>query len=208
MSSQEHQPSETPASLNGASIVLDSRRYRIVTLTNQRPVQIADDEWGEISRAEFEGLHKEQPRWGEMVEPGKSATYSAEAKLMVRRHADGRFLVYGTYSLNGVFISRHGEIVPNPETVQPDCLPHCPADGGWKSVVDAIKRVCSSLEGTVPLSRIPYDTVEVRGLAMKCVSNLPFQDLVGDPPGGRLIQRPGHGLRCDDPACGWVGPAR
>ena len=184
MSSQEHQPSEIPVSLNGASIVLDSRRYRIVTLTNQRPVQIADDEWGEISRAEFEGPHKEQPRWGEMVEPFALATYSAEAKLMVRRHADGRFLVYGTYSLNcvttrthGVFTVRHGEIVSNPETVQADCLPHRPVDGGWTSVVEAIRRVADNLMSAVPVRRLDADMLGVRNLSLRCISNLPAQDL-------------------------------
>ena len=48
MSSQESQPSET----------LDSRRYRIVTLTDRRPVQIADDEWKVIARSEFEGSYE------------------------------------------------------------------------------------------------------------------------------------------------------
>ena len=178
MSNQEHQPSETPVSLNSASIVLDSRRYRIVTLTNQRPVQIADDEWEEIARAEFEGPYREQPRWGEMVEPGKSATYSAEAKLMVRRHADGRFLVYGTYSLNcvtprthGVFTVRHGEIVSNPDNVEP-------LDFGWESVVKAISRVGSDLISAVPASRVTVDMSGVQNLHLKCISNLPFQDLV------------------------------
>ena len=186
MSNQEHQPSETPVSLNSASIVLDSRHYRIVTLTNQRPVQIADDEWEEIARAEFEGPYREQPRWGEMVEPGKSATYSAEAKLIVRRHADGRFLVYGTYSLNcvttrthGVFTVRHGEIVPNPEIVQADCLPRRPVDGGWTSVVEAIRRVGCGLISAVPASRVGIDMPGVQNLHLKCISNLPFQDLVG-----------------------------
>ena len=136
-----------------------------------------------IARSEFEGSYEEQPNEGEV---GKPSTYSSETKVIVRRHADGRFLVYGTYSINcvttrthGVFISRHGEIVPNPDEAQPGCLTHCPADESWKSVVDAIKRVCSNLETTVPLSRISTDRVAVRGLAMKCVSNLPFQDLIG-----------------------------
>jgi hypothetical protein len=151
-------------------------------LTNRRPVQIVDDEWKEIARSEFDGPYREEPNEGEM---GRTSTYSSEAKLIVRRHADGRFLVYGTYSVNcvttrthGVFISRHGEIVANPEETQLGCLPHCPADESWKSVVDAIKKVCSSLESTVPASRLPYDMNSVHGLAMRCVADLPFQDLV------------------------------
>jgi hypothetical protein len=183
MSNQEHQPSETPVSLNSASIVLDSRHYRIVTLTNQRPVQIADDEWGEIARSEFEGPYVEQPNPGEMSKP---SMYSADAKLIVRRHADGRFLVYGTYSVHcvttrvpGVFVVRHGEIVPDPETVQRNILPHCPVDEGWTTVVAAIKRVCCDLAAAVPASRIGPDMAGVQGLSLKCISNLPCQDLTG-----------------------------
>lgn len=182
MNTPKHRPSESPVSPPSSPAVPDSRPRRIVTLTSQRPVQIADDEWGEIARSEFEGPYGEQPNPGEMSKP---STYSADAKLIVRRHADGRFLVYGTYSVHcvttrvpGVFVARHGEIVPDPETVQRS-LPHCPADGGWTSVVAAIKRACCDLAAAVPASRIGPDMAGVQGLSLKCISNLPCQDLTG-----------------------------
>lgn len=168
MSSQKPQPSEP----------LDSRCYRIVTLTDRRPVRIVDDEWPEIARSEFEGCQKEQLIWGAMIEPeGKSATYSAKAKLIVRRHADCRFLVYGTYSVNcvvtkihAVFTARHGEILPKPLS---------PVDGSWMAVIDAIRRVVHSLVAVIPASRNDVDLSGVQDLSLKCISNLPAQDLTG-----------------------------
>ena len=67
-------------------------KSRTITLTDRAPVRIVDSEWPEIAKAEVRS---------DMV----------NRSLRVRRHADGRALVYGVHSRAGYKDVRAGELL-------------------------------------------------------------------------------------------------
>ena len=149
---------------------------RIVVLTYQRPIEIVEDDWKKICGAEY-------------VLSLTVVNINAGANLMVRRHVDGRFLVYGMYSVGSYsdrvhhsVNARHGVIVPNPEKARIVGLTPHPVDLEWASVVAAIMRVGSDLSAEVPEARRSDDIPEIQRLVQKCISKLPSQDLTQSGP--------------------------
>ena len=63
-------------------------KTRTITLTGRPPVTIDEDEWPVVAESGW-GDHDNQYEF--------QANRRAEAGLKVRRHADGRVIVYGTY---------------------------------------------------------------------------------------------------------------
>jgi hypothetical protein len=92
----------------------DSSKRRIITLTNRRPISVIEDEWPIIASI--------------TSQEGATYTYS----LMVRKHADGRCIAYGTSSRgpsgNGGFRplpERAGYLLPDDALLERSILDFC-----------------------------------------------------------------------------------
>lgn len=66
-------------------------KTRIITLTNQRPVKIREDEWPAIAEASGDSFKGDVGRYEEAIHQGECDKYT----LKVRQHKDGRCIVYG-----------------------------------------------------------------------------------------------------------------
>lgn len=110
--------------------------YRTITLTDRPPVRVSDDAWPTVAKAKwYEGEIECQA--------------NRSAWLRVRRHEDGRTIVYGAYDTcwRGEEPVRGGELLPDP------------AD-----TVAAIRRVGADLG-------IPDSAIR------DCIANLPAEDI-------------------------------
>jgi hypothetical protein len=71
------------------------RKQCTIILTGRRPVLIDEDEWPLIATASGDDCGISDPaRYRQAIEQGQADEYS----LHVRQHADGRVIVYGTYT--------------------------------------------------------------------------------------------------------------
>lgn len=129
-------------------------KTRTITLTGRRPVTIDEAEWPVIARAsddDYQGndpaLHQQASDQGELD----------EYTLRVRQHADGRAIVYGTYTegwhTGHEGLTHAGEIVTNP-----------PGDYSARRIEDAVERVGETLG-------IPAQ------LVADCIADLPAERL-------------------------------
>ena len=70
-------------------------KTRTITLTGRRPVTINEDDWPVIAKAEGDDYQgNDYARHNQASTQGELDEYS----LRVRQHADGRAIVYGTYT--------------------------------------------------------------------------------------------------------------
>ena len=67
---------------------MNDKKTRIITLTDSAPVNIVEDEWPTIASAEWEDANSQY---------SFQASRTWDASIRVRRHEDGRTLVYGRY---------------------------------------------------------------------------------------------------------------
>ncbi len=72
--------------------------YRTIILTNAAPVRIIQEDWPVIAH----GLHESFD--GEYECP---ANVKLEINIRVRRHADGRTIIYGHYELTTQWVDGH-----------------------------------------------------------------------------------------------------
>ena len=124
-------------------------KQRTITLTGRRPVTINEDEWPEIAKAEGDNYTGLDPaRHIQASQQGELDEYT----LRVRQHADGRTIVYGTYTEgwngNHEGLNRAGQILEA---------------GGYIEV--AIKNVGDTL-------RVPQQ------LIADCIADLPAEQLL------------------------------
>jgi len=95
-------------------------KQRTITLTGRRPVTIDEDEWPIIAKvsddnwtgSEDPALHNQAAQQGQLD----------EYTLRVRQHADGRTIVYGTYTegwhSDHDGLSRAGELLSAGDTIE------------------------------------------------------------------------------------------
>lgn len=69
----------------------EEAKTRIITLTGRAPVKIVEADWPVIAQAKGDSFTGDISRYRQARANGEIDTYS----LMVRRHADGRSIVYG-----------------------------------------------------------------------------------------------------------------
>lgn len=73
-------------------------KTRTITLTDHPPVLIREDEWPEIASCKDDSFAEADPgRHGQALNQGELTEWT----LRVRRHADGRALVYGVVTVPG-----------------------------------------------------------------------------------------------------------
>jgi hypothetical protein len=123
-------------------------KMRTITLTDRAPVRIREDEWPEIARGDFsDGNHLDE-YW--------------KIYIRVRKHQDGRVIVYGTYDASTSFDRdqhhRVGVVVG-------------PADA---SVGHYIKLVASQMVDRVQDSQQHWN---IRKVADDTVASLPVEDI-------------------------------
>lgn len=121
-----------------------------ITLTDRRPVRIAEESWPVLAKAS---------------DSGHDNKYECQANrtwkwfLCVRQHADGRAIVYATYSYSTAWqnesdqSAKHGELL----------LAGCTTD----DIVAAIHRVADRMPGDDRWSRLADD----------CIADLPAEEL-------------------------------
>lgn len=77
-------------------------KFRVITLTDHQPVQIREEQWPIIARSEWHDAG-----------PGRACQANRKQWLLIRKHTDGRVLVYGGMDtiMSGERDIRAGELV-------------------------------------------------------------------------------------------------
>lgn len=126
-------------------------KRRTITLTNRPPVRIREDEWPVIASADTEwygGDYKHQ------------ANRTTDVTLRVRRHADGRALVYGTYEYATIWQGERNRSYRAGVLLDPGA-----------DLADAIRIVGNTLESLADSDRLIADAVR------ECIADLPAEEL-------------------------------
>lgn len=134
-------------------------KKRTITLTDARPVTIREELWPVIAHASYD-WHDGEVRC--------QANRTVGARIRVRRHADGRAIVYGTYTRSSNF--RHDD-----EEGSGRAGRRLDATATEDDVIAAIRRVTADLAETA--WRAERDRREILALAAECIADLPPTDL-------------------------------
>lgn len=133
-------------------------KTRTITLTGRRPVTIDEDEWPVIASS----------GWGDYDNQYEfQANRTADAGLKVRKHADGRTLVYGTYRYTTQF---QGE-----DDVRTAAGTLLDAEDGDSNIIAAISDTMLHLSSYESLSENWQP--DWRLLADDCIADLPAEKL-------------------------------
>lgn len=130
---------------------------RTITLTDRRPVRIDEDEWPVIASAsdsdhdnQYEFQANRKSKWG----------------VTVRRHEDGRVIVYATYSHYSAYQGEGGHGNKRGELLAASCTD--------QDVIDAINRVC---EDVAAAPHHEDDAGRWAGLADECIADLDPEEI-------------------------------
>jgi hypothetical protein len=134
------------------------RKQRTITLTGNRPVAIYEDEWPVIASSgwsDYDNQYEFQ------------ANRKADARLKVRKHEDGRSIVYGTY--------RYRTNFQNEDDVHAAAGRLLGIADGDSGIFAAIRSVtdCLSSYDSLPGNWQP----DWRLLADQCIADLPAEQL-------------------------------
>jgi len=127
-----------------------------ITLTNRPPVRIREDAWPVIAHGryhDYNGQYEFQ------------ATQHWRADVYVREHADGRAIVYGTYSYETAFLDEPDFWARAGETIAP---------GG--DLVEAIRRVGTTLTEAADEAGRDY-RAHIAAAVRGCIADLPAEEL-------------------------------
>lgn len=116
-------------------------RRRTITMTDRSPVAIVDSDWPIVAEAAVDDDHQRVNQW------------SQRSWVKVRRHADGRVLIYGRDSSKwqGTVNRAAGVLLPVEMTVP-------------QIVIDTIREVCCEL-------------LFAEELARQCINDLPAEQI-------------------------------
>ena len=154
-------------------------RTRIITLSDRRPIQIIDEDWVEMSRAEWKEVGP-LPITPELIgsilkrnaertssDPEDAPEY--EANIRVRKNIKTReFVVYATYDTFGFEKDvrlREGKLLDSTAS----------NDGSWEVVVSTIKSVIERLCNRITTINLVWID-SIRALAPMCIAGLPPED--------------------------------
>jgi len=130
--------------------------YLTITLTGRPPVKIKKNEWPVLAEA------SENDRHGTQV--GNEPDREDDWRLRVRKHTDGRAIVYAVYDYRSQWQDERSVGVRGGELV--------PADG---DVVEALNRVAANMVERVSAEHLPGDVF--RRLAQECIADLPAVEI-------------------------------
>lgn len=129
-------------------------KTRTITLTGRPPVKVREDEWPRIAEGRYE--------WRD-GEYRPQATREVDLWIRVRRHADGRAIVYGGYSYESAWQHEENRRVRVGIMTQPD-----------DDLASAIERVGGELADRI--TDAPK-AGRLRDVIDECVADLPAEEL-------------------------------
>ena len=139
-------------------------KTRTITLTDRPPVKITEEDWPVIAT----GLADDDDDHGRGNLPNREWT----REIRVRRHEDGRAIVYGIYDYTTCFqgeagaYARRGELLPLPVT--------------YGEIIAAIRAVGAALaeaESDAALDDNRKDSRQWRAAVQECIADLPAEVL-------------------------------
>lgn len=133
---------------------MTSESKRTITLTDRPPVRIAEDQWPVIAHGHFK-------HWDNKYEFQANRTWTVHVR--VRRHQDGRAIVYGTYEYDTRFQGEWGETHRVGALL--DSGAHLPS---------AIRAIAEQLIDRVSESDMHR---HIREAADECIADLPAEEL-------------------------------
>lgn len=141
------------------TLIVEPAKLLTITLTGRPPVTVAVDDWPLIAEAT-------EHRWDGEYE--HQASRKSKAAVRVRRHEDGRAIVYGAYSHDTQWQSeychefRGGQLVESADSA---------------AIVEAVEDVAEQLAERVAHmggDRYGIDLVEV---GQRCIADLPAEEI-------------------------------
>lgn len=130
--------------------------YLTITLTGRPPIKIKKEDWPVLASAEDHDKHGAQI--------GNEPNREDEWYVKVRRHEDGRSIVYAAYKYSSQWQNEGGVGVRGGELVAAD-----------DDVIEAIRRVCADMAERVNAERRLGD-IFLR-LAHECTADLPAVEI-------------------------------
>jgi hypothetical protein len=131
------------------------RKTRTITLTDRPPVRIVEEDWPVIAHGRF---FSHDARAGMEVQ----ANRTWQCDIRVRRHQDGRAVVYGTYEYSSRWQGERGHVDRAGELL---------ASGD--DIVYAIRRVADTLDEITGGEYTAHIAQAERG----CVADLPAEEI-------------------------------
>lgn len=130
-------------------------KYRTITISDAPPVRIREDLWPVVAHGSYD-WHDNQFR--------SQANRTVDINIRVRRHGDGRAIVYGLYDYSTAYQGAAGTLAKSGSTLPADCTA---AD-----IVSAIRAVQAELT-----DKVGERESDIRATADECIADLPAQDL-------------------------------
>ena len=129
-------------------------KMRTITLTDRPPVRIKEDQWPMIAHGRFKD-------WDNQYEFQANRTWQID--IRVRRHADGRTIVYGLYDYDTHFQGEQCEVRRVGVVLAPD-----------GDLPGEIKEAAEQM-----IERVSDDGMHdhIRAAADACIADLPAQEL-------------------------------
>jgi hypothetical protein len=138
--------------------------FLTITLTGRPPVKVRKEDWPVLASASDEDTHGCQ----QGNQPNKTHTW----KLTVRRHDDGRAIVYAVYEYDSRYQGARGITVRGGEL-----LPTGLGESAPPSIVDAINRVAVDMAARVAAEGAEAEGRVFHRIAQECIANLPAEEL-------------------------------
>jgi len=135
---------------------MTTTKSRTITLTDRPPVRIADTEWPLVAF----GAGSEDDSDGR----GNPANRTTTRELRVRRHSDGRAIVYGIYDHSTCHQGERDHAARRGVLLEPSV--------GWQAIIDAIRvigRQLAEAEGEAE--------AEWHKAMQSCIADLPAEEL-------------------------------
>lgn len=137
-----------------------------ITLTGRAPIKIRVDEWPEIASA------TERRHDGEIE---SQANRISKAAIRVREHADGRTIVYGSYSYDTSWQHESSREIRGGLLLDPHAGSYIAIVAKGKTpLIDAIEDVAEQLSERVGEEYFGLDMVE---LGQQCMADLPAVEI-------------------------------
>jgi hypothetical protein len=139
---------------------------KTITLTNHPPVTIREDEWPIIATGSADDDDSSQP--------GNPPNRDWTRTIRVRKHVDGRAIVYGVYNYDTAFPGENGAAAKRGMLQWPTATPLGPA--GIGQIIAAIRAVGGDLAEAEEMADIEparKDARRWREAVQACIADLP-----------------------------------
>lgn len=150
-------------------------KTRTITLTDRPPVKIHEDQWPVIAMGSAYDDDSSQP--------GNSPNREWTRQIRVRRHEDGRVIVYGVYEYETALQGEDGAAAKR-GMILPATAPHDPADpsrsASDEAIISAIRAVGADLaeaESDAAINASHKDSRQWRVAVQACIADLPAEEL-------------------------------